>query len=166
MEGAGIYFGAQLVTLDDKSRVTVPSGLRNQIPGDPKSRSLFITTHERYPCLAASGAERIRQIKARIDEHEAKALDQGREFDRFAMSQRLFGPGEAVPIDASGRFVLSETLKSIGGIGTEVFLFGAGDFFEVWDVDFLSTSTDPAYGAARFALQKMLDGRAKRAGSA
>ncbi len=166
MAELGVFTGAVLATPDDKGRLALPAVLRNSLPGDGKSRQLFITTHEVAPCLVASGADRKARIAARIDRAEDIAAQRGDAFDRFALERTLFGAGETVPVDGSGRFILSDMLAEIAEHAGELFFYGAGQYFEIWDVARLLALTEPAYATAQRAAQAALRIRDRKAAAA
>lgn len=163
MAQIGIFSGAALASPDDKGRLALPAILRNSVPGDGKSRTLFITTHEVAPCLVGSGADRIAAIPGMIERAADLAAQRGDAFDRFAMERRLYGPGEEVPIDGSGRFVLSDMLSEIGEFSGEIFFFGTGATFEMWDVARLLDLEGDSYAAVQQAARAALRVKAKKA---
>ncbi len=162
MAQVGVFTGAALAAPDDKGRIALPAALRNALPTDGKSRPMFITTHEAAPCLVGSGADRLETITARIDRAEDLAAQRGDAFDRFALERRLFGPGETIPVDGSGRFILPDLLAELIGFAGELFFYGAGRYFEVWDLAQLLASQDPAVAAARAAAAAALRVREKK----
>lgn len=162
MSQEGFFSGAALAALDDKGRIALPAAFRKFLPTDG-ARHLFVTTHEVAPCLVGSGVDRIARIQARIDRSEDLAAQQGKEFDRFALERRLVGPGETVPMDGSGRFSLSDVLIELAEFEGEIFLFGAGQYFEIWDLGRLMAMTDPSYAAAQAAARAAVRVRDKQA---
>lgn len=163
MTDLGVFSGAVLATPDEKGRLALPAILRNSVPGDGKSRQLFVTTHEVAPCLVASGVDRKQRIADRIDRAEDLAAQRNAEFDRFALERRLFGPGETFPIDGSGRFILSEMLCEIGEFAGELFFYGAGQYFEIWDLQRLLSMDGTAYETAKRAAQAAVRIRDRKA---
>ncbi len=171
MAQVGVFSGAALALPDKAGRLALPAALRNSVPGESKGdgpgeskgRQIYITTHEVAPCLVGSGADRLQLIAARIDRAEDIAVQRGEAFDRFAMQRRLFGPGETVPIDGSGRFILSEVLAELAEFSGEIFFFGVGQYFEIWDIATLLALDDPSYLSAQLAAQAALRVRARKA---
>jgi MraZ protein len=53
----------------------------------------------------------------------------GRDLRRY-----FFSGAEETFLDLQGRFVISENLLNYAGCKGEVFLIGAGDHFEIWDL--------------------------------
>jgi len=163
MSQEGFFSGATLAALDDKGRIALPASFRKFLPDDTKARQLFVTTHEVAPCLVGSGVDRIARIQARIDRSEDLAAQQGKDFDRFALERRLVGPGEVVPMDGSGRFTLSDVLIELAEFDGELFLFGAGQYFEIWDVARLMSLEGPSYASAQAAVRAAQRARDKQA---
>jgi MraZ protein len=163
MSQEGFFSGAALAALDDKGRIALPAAFRKFLPSDAKARQLFVTTHEVAPCLVGSGVDRIARIQARIDRSEDLAAQQGKDFDRFALERRLVGPGETVPMDGSGRFTLSDVLIELAEFDGEIFLFGAGQYFEIWDMGRLMSMTEAAYASAQAAARAAVRVRDKQA---
>lgn len=163
MSQEGFFSGAALAALDDKGRIALPAGFRKFLPSDVSARQLFVTTHESAPCLIGSGVDRIARIRARIDRSEELAAQQGKEFDRAAMARVLVGPGDIVPMDGSGRFTLSDILIEVAEFEGELFLYGAGEYFEIWDIARLLSMTEPGYAMAQTAARAALRVREKQA---
>lgn len=164
MAAIGVFSGAALAVPDRLGRLALPAALRNSIPGEGKQRQLYITTHEIAPCLVGSGVDRLATIAARIDRSEDIAVQRGADFDRFAMERRLFGAGETVPIDASGRFILSEILAELAALDGDVFFFGVGQTFEMWDCKRLLALDGLSYAHAQASARAALAVRARKAG--
>lgn len=131
---SGVFSGAALTAIDEKGRVAIAANLRNSIPGDPKSRQIYIATHPDSPCLVISGDDRLERIAAEIDQAEEIAVRRDRPFNRTAERRRRYGAGETTSCDASGRFVLPPMLFELGEFGdeTRLFLYGVGEFIEFW----------------------------------
>lgn len=158
----GVFSGAALASFDKLNRLALPAALRNSVPGEGKNRQLFVTTHEEAPCLVGSGADRMATIAARIDRSEDIAVQRGLNFDRFALERRLFGPGETLPMDNSGRFILSDVLSELAVLGTDIFFYGVGQTFEIWDCDQLLSLDDPSYVNVQAAARAALRVRARK----
>ncbi|MEQ1509249.1 MAG: hypothetical protein ABL909_02455 [Sphingopyxis sp.] len=164
MASPGVFSGAALATPDKLGRLALPAVLRNSVSGEGKQRQLFVTTHEVAPCLVGSGVDRLATISARIDRAEDIAVQRGIDFDRFAMERRLFGPGETLPMDGSGRFILSDVLGELAGLGSDIFFYGVGQTFEIWDCACLLALDDASYANVQAAARAALRVRARKAG--
>lgn len=156
---AGVFSGAALTAIDEKGRIAIAANLRNSIPGEGKARQIYIATHPEAPCLVLSGEDRLQRIATEIDRDEEVALRRGDPFNRAAERRRRYGAGETTSCDASGRFVLPPMLYELAEFGdeTRIFLFGVGDFIEIWPVGQLLAMAGEEYAdtqrAARAALR-------------
>lgn len=151
----GVFSGAVLTAIDEKGRIAIAASLRNAIPGDPKNRQIFVATHPDAPCLVVSGDDRLGRIAADIDRDEEIALRRTLPFNRAAERRRRYGAGETVSCDASGRFILPPTLHDLGEFGdeTQLFLFGVGEFIELWPLDRLLAQAGDDYIDAQRAAR-------------
>ena len=166
MGQVGVFTGAALAMPDKLGRLSLPAVLRNSVPGDPASRTLFVTRHEVAPCLIGSGVDRLERIAEHINRAEDIAVRRDQDFDRYAMERRLYGPGESVPMDKSGRFILSDILAEIAEFNGEIFFYGVGQYFEIWDVDVLIAQTGETYLPAQQAVRAAMRVRDKKASKA
>ncbi len=163
MSDLGVFSGAALVLQDKAKRLALPAVLRNSIPDEGKGRQLFVTTHEVAPCLIGSGVDRKQKIAERLDRAERDAETREVPFDRFKLQRRLLGPGETVPMDGSGRFILSDLLAEVAEFQGEVFFFGTGPWFEMWDLQTLLAQTDETYVDVQRAARAALRARDRKA---
>ena len=147
MGGNAVFTGVVLTRVDDKGRLALPASLRNSIPAEAGGR-IYIAFHETMPCLIGSGADFPTRLEAYLDAREEVAIRRNQDFDRNAASLRLYG-GESVPIDGSGRFTMPELPAAIQGLGQELLMMGRGPYFEIWDLEALRSSDDPALADAR-----------------
>jgi MraZ protein len=158
MAVSGVFSGAALTAIDEKGRVAIAASLRNSIPGDGKSRQIYIATHPDSPCLVISGDDRLERIAAEIDRDEELAVRRGADFNRSAERRRRYGAGETTSCDASGRFILPPTLHELGDFEgeTQLFLFGVGEYIELWPVSRLLAQEGEGYADAKRAANAVL----------
>ena len=72
--------------------------------------------------------------KKRFEEESRKQLEISPAEERARVIRRyLFSGSAIVELDDQGRFVIPSHLLSYAGVGKEVAIIGAGDYFEVWD---------------------------------
>jgi MraZ protein len=156
---SGVFSGAALTAIDEKGRIAIAASLRNAIPGDAKSRQIYIARHPDSPCLVISGEDRLARIAEEIDQAEEVALRRNLPFNRTAERRRRYGAGETTSCDASGRFVLPPLLQELGELNgeTQLFLYGVGEYIELWPLArLLSLEGDDfadAQRAARAAIK-------------
>jgi MraZ protein len=155
MAVSGVFSGAVLTAIDEKGRIAIAASLRNAIPGDPKSRQIYVATHPDAPCLAISGADRLERIAAEIDRDEEIAVRRNLPFNRSAERRRRYGAGETVNCDASGRFVLPPTLLELAEFdpAEDLFLYGVGEFIEFWSYARLMALDGEDYADAQRAAR-------------
>ena len=116
-----LFLGEYDHTLDERSRVTLPRKIRQEID-------------EREVVLSRGFDACIFGFDKRSCEREAeKNLEspvveaKGRELRRY-----LFAAAERVEIDKLGRILLPAQLKEYAKIEKNVVIIGAGDHFEMW----------------------------------
>ncbi len=152
---SGVFSGAALTAIDDKGRVAIAANLRNSIPGDAKARQIYIATHPDSPCLVISGEDRLERIAEDINQAEEIALRRDLPFNRAAERRRRYGAGETTSCDASGRFILPPMLQELGELEGEsqLFLFGVGEFIELWPLARLLAQAGDDYADAQRAAR-------------
>ncbi len=166
MAEIGYYTGAVLAKRDEKDRLALPAGLRNSIPGDPKTRSIYVSMHEDSPCLIGAGSDRVTRLDAYVEKLEEVAIRRDKPFNITAVRRKLFG-GQVIPLDGSGRFTMPDNLWDLGDYNGELFFLGMGDYFEIWDLDGLlalkGEEYEPAQMQARAAIRARDRAAAKKA---
>ena len=119
------YFGEWFVKLDEKSRLTVPSRIRDIMrvcsfdswflaPGDNQSILLF----------DREGWAHLRQNAGKAGQSETEAL---------AFRRIFFSLAEESRPDPQGRMPLPEHLRNHAGINKEAVVIGVDDHLEVWN---------------------------------
>ena len=84
----------------------------------------------------------------------------GKDFDRDTRASQLFGFIE-MPFDDSGRFVMPEHLRTLGGIEDGLYFQGGGRFFTLWNPSELAEMGDD-WASAKAACESLLaDAKAK-----
>lgn len=156
-----VYAGSGLSTIDGKSRVTIPSELRDPVAESSGENVVCLQRHESLPCLIGYGrAERIKR-RADIEAQWRSAQKRGAEFDREAAglgSSSIF----ETAFEPSGRFVIPPMLKHFGKLGDRGFFVGATTHFMLWDPDVLKTSAPPTFAHVLEELDYWLADFAKR----
>ncbi len=117
-----MYVGEYRVALDDKSRMRIPSKLKNQLGGQAVTicagteKSLFLMTETQFRKWVGESAE-----NSLISERE-------RQNALRMISSTVFYPEE----DGQGRFVLPAKLRAYAGIDKKVVFLGAINRIEIW----------------------------------
>ena len=123
------FLGYSLNAVDAKSRLSIPASYRDVILARSEARSVVIGLAERAPCLV--GYDRRRPVKLQSELEARFAGDFSEARDNHARA--AFGSSELVPIDDTGRIVLSPMMKELGEIERFALFWGAGEYFEIWN---------------------------------
>lgn len=116
-----MFIGTYYHTLDDKKRVAVPKSFRSQL------ESGAVTTYGLDGCLFIFTADSWSKLAGKL-ESLPLTNKPARDFLRL-----LTYHAAPLEIDAHGRMLLSDTLKTLVGITKEVVFAGALTRVEVWD---------------------------------
>jgi MraZ protein len=117
-----LFLGEYGHRLDDRSRVTLPRKIRQELKGDE-----IVLSRGFEACIFGFdretwGREAAKQLETPVTEGKA------RDIRRY-----MFAAAEKVEIDKLGRILLPALLKEYASITDEVVIIGAGDHFEIWD---------------------------------
>ncbi len=112
--------------LDAKGRVSIPAPFRSVLARDGFEGLYCYPTLDRR-ALDAGGNALLAEIEALI----TRFPPYSEERERFATA--LYGTSETLRMDAEGRVVLSEPLKSHAGIKDAVAFVGLGQKFQIWE---------------------------------
>jgi len=112
--------------LDAKSRVSIPAPFRSVLARDGFDGLYCYPTLDRQ-ALDAGGNALLAEIEALITRFPPYSDER----ERFATA--LYGTSETLRMDAEGRVVLTESLKSHAGITDAVAFVGLGYKFQIWD---------------------------------
>lgn len=126
------YSGQAFSLRSEKGRFTLPPAFRNAVKASSEGKTLCLTTHDKWDCLVGFGLSRKAEVEALLDREEEAAYKFGREFDRDIRSIQLTN-FETMPFDDSGRFIMPEFLRGLGGIDDAVFFLSAGRVFTLWN---------------------------------
>jgi MraZ protein len=117
-----LFLGEYDHSLDDRSRVTLPRKIRQELGEDEVVLSKGFDA-----CIF--GFDRESWEKEAGKQLEAPVTDgKGRELRRY-----LFAAAEKIEIDKLGRILLPTHLKEYAMISGDLKVIGAGDHFEIWD---------------------------------
>ena len=114
--------------LDAKGRVSIPAPYRAVLARDGFEGLYCYPTLDR-PALDAGGNALLREIETLI----ARFSPYSEECEQF--SAALYGTSEVLKIDAEGRAILTEPLKTHAGIEDEIAFVGLGHKFQIWEPD-------------------------------
>jgi len=154
------YGGQGFSLRGEKGRFVLPPAFRNTIAETSSERVLCLAKHDRWPCLSAFGTDRPASFEDQLDREEEKAIRMGQDFDRELRSLQLWSFTE-IPFDASGRFVMPDTLSELGDIGEQIYFQGIGPFFTLWNPERLETMGPGFEGAQAYCRKAVADATAK-----
>jgi MraZ protein len=112
--------------LDAKGRVSIPASFRSVLARDGFS-GLFCYPALDQPAVDAGGQALLAEIEALVNRFPPYSGER----EEFLVA--LYGRSETVTIDAEGRAVLPEELKSHAGITDAVAFVGLGHKFQIWE---------------------------------
>ena len=138
-----MFLGQFKYITDTKGRLTIPVRFRAALASGAYliqgfERNLIVHTSDNFQGLArkASGLSST-QPEAR------------------AVRRVIFGGATDVALDSAGRINIPSFLRDYAGLDGEVYLVGAGEYFEIWRAEEwekqLRSVTDPEANAQRFA---------------
>ena len=121
-----LFVSHYVLRLDAKGRVSVPASFRAVLARDGFEGLYCYPTLDR-PALDAGGNALLTEIEALI----AGFLPYSDQREQFALA--LYGTSETLKMDAEGRVILSEALKTHAGIADAATFVGLGHKFRIWE---------------------------------
>ena len=137
--------------LDAKGRVSIPASFRSVLARDG-FEGLYVHPSLDIEALDCGGNALLRDIDGLLETLSPYSEE------RDAFSTALLGTSEILKMDAEGRVILTETLKSYAGITAEVTFVGLGHKFQIWEPSRFRAHLDEAKDKVR-ALRKQLSSR-------
>lgn len=123
------FLGYALNAVDAKNRLSIPSSFRDVILARSDARSVVVSLAERADCLVGYDRRRPAKLQSEIETRFAGDFSEARDNQLRA----AFGSTELMPIDDTGRIVLSATMKELGDIDRLALFWGMGEYFEIWN---------------------------------
>jgi MraZ protein len=112
-------------SFDDKYRLTIPSRFREDFGG----RIYIVRGFDRnLMVLTAPAFEALYQHLMSMDYSTTQARQ---------LRRHILGKANEVELDKSGRILISQELRTWAGLETDVTILGQGNYFEVWNSEFL-----------------------------
>ena len=136
--GAPLYSGTFEFTLDQKKRLTIPTGWRSN-----SLKELYIVKASTRKCLLAMPREVLRALGNKVGQLQGASPSRQQTFRR-----RFFAAVATCGVDSQGRVLLSDDLCRYAGIERDIVLTGNDDSFEIWspaEVQRDQEETDPLY---------------------
>ncbi len=137
-----MFLGQYQYTIDSKGRLTIPVRFRAAL-----SSGAFITQGF-DPNLIVYTTDSFQHMAAR-----ATAVSSTNAEARV-MRRLLFSRAQELNLDAAGRVLIPPFLREYAGIESDVYVVGAGEYFEIWQAGNwekqLEDVADPVANARRF----------------
>lgn len=111
--------------IDAKGRVSVPARFRAVLEARNLS-GIALYPSLRYPCLEASGMDRIETMVSRMDDSPIPAGND-------ELSEFIFASAREIPFDPNGRILLPEDFRASTGLTDKAAFVGRGNRFEIWE---------------------------------
>lgn len=118
-----MFRGSQLVTLDSKWRMAVPTRYRDVVP--PAEANKWVLTAHPDGCLLMFTVAHWEVVRAQIS-----ALPNDADWHKRIMLSNE----DTVTVDGGGRVLVSASLRDEANIGHDVRMAGMTSFIEIWDV--------------------------------
>ena len=115
--------GTYQCSLDEKSQLTLPRALRDQLDGD----DIMLLSPGPDKCLWLTNSAHLERLGERLDQSQAHEADV-RVFKRLYFAQT-----EKLTVNSDGRVSIPERLAQFAGLQQELVLVGIDDHFELWD---------------------------------
>ncbi len=144
-----MLIGEHLHTIDDKSRVSLPSKFRKEM-GDTVVVAPGIDN-----CLFIFTIKGWKEFAERLSRPDSSSVLQAdnRNFNRI-----IFGRATEVEVDSIGRILIADHLLEHAGLKTRVAIIGVLNRVEIWD--------EKAWSSYRSSVERKTDALAEKLGSA
>lgn len=120
-----MFQGITSITIDAKGRVAIPTRFRDGIV-DRGGPSVIVTAHQYDACLVLYPLTDWEEVVRRVS-----ALPDGSP-DVRNIKRRFIGQATESEIDAAGRILLPQLLRTFARIGKGAVMLGQGHRLEVW----------------------------------
>lgn len=125
-----IFSSTHIVKVDAKGRACVPVSFRAVLAAESFSGIVAVPSH-RLPAIEGFPASRMEKISASLDRYSLFSEDQ----DDLATA--IFGGAMQLPMDETGRIILSRELMAHANITDSAAFMGLGAKFQIWNPDAL-----------------------------
>ncbi len=120
-----MFRGINLVQLDAKGRLTMPTRYRARLQKEAKNH-LILTIDTEEPCLLLYPLPEWEVIEQKI-----QALPSFHKVTR-RIQRLLIGHATELELDTNGRFLLPPLLRDYASLEKQIILVGQGKKFEIW----------------------------------
>ena len=111
--------------IDAKGRVSVPAPFR-AVLAERDIQELYCLQDMVYPAISVGGLDLLERYERQIASLDPFSPEAN------AMSLLVHGGGVFIRLDAEGRLMVSDFIRSFTGISTEVTFVGRSDHFQLW----------------------------------
>lgn len=125
-----VFSSTHIVKVDAKGRVCVPASFRAVLSAEAFQGIVAVPSH-RLPAIEGVPSSRMEKISASLDSFSLFSEDQ----DDLATA--IFGGAMQLPMDETGRIVLSRELMAHANISNSAAFMGLGAKFQIWNPDAL-----------------------------
>ncbi|HCM25257.1 MAG: cell division/cell wall cluster transcriptional repressor MraZ [Treponema sp. GWB1_62_6] len=112
-------------TLDDKGRVSLPSRMRSELPGN-----MLIITQGIDRCLWLFPPEQWKILSRKLMDTTSPFLARAR-----LVQRRIIAPAQEVEIDKAGRLAIPQSLREFARLTKDCVILGIEKYVEIWDSD-------------------------------
>lgn len=112
-------------TLDEKGRVSIPSRLREQLPGNT-----LIVTKGIERCVWLLPPEQWEKVSITLLKITSLSMKKSN-----LILHRFIVPAQEVEIDRTGRIAVPQSLREFAGLTKNCAILGKGKSIEIWDTE-------------------------------
>ncbi|MBE1300082.1 MAG: division/cell wall cluster transcriptional repressor MraZ [Alteromonadaceae bacterium] len=123
-----MFRGANAISLDTKGRVTIPTRYRQTLVDDCQGQ-LVCTIDTQQPCLLLYPLSEWEEIELKLSRLSSMNPHERR------LQRLLLGYAMEGEIDKSGRFLLSQPLRTHAQLNKDIMLVGQFNKFEIWSTE-------------------------------
>ena len=137
-----MFLGQYEHIIDEKGRMTIPSGYRELLDG-----SAFVTRGFEQNLLVLP-PDKFNQLAESISDASMTGSE-GRDFRRW-----IFSSASRVEVDKAGRILIPQFLRTFAGLDSGAIVVGNGTYFEIWSADLWrqhEEENDPEKQSDRFS---------------
>ncbi len=118
-----MFLGQYEHNIDEKGRMTIPSGYRELLDG-----SAFVTRGFEQNLLVLP-PDKFNQLAESISDASMTGSE-GRDFRRW-----IFSSASRVEVDKAGRILIPQFLRTFAGLDSGAIVVGNGTYFEIWSAE-------------------------------
>ena len=121
-----MFYGDSSHTVDDKGRVFVPKRFQDALPLTKDAARVAYVSRGQDACLYLFSEAGFQRALAELDTR----VFSGEELR--GVKRVFFANTVRIELDASGRILIPEKLRTAASLGREVMMVGVGDRAEIW----------------------------------